>query len=97
MSATLVSDPASLDQDIRAFKAALTGFDFNQGQKYSEFRSGDKVAEYGLAALIVGGAAAAAVKSGGFKALKLLVFGALGVAAAAWTAIKNLFSRRRNA
>jgi uncharacterized membrane-anchored protein len=48
MSATLVSDPTSLDQDVRAFKAALTGFDFDQGQKYSEFRSGDKVAEYGL-------------------------------------------------
>jgi uncharacterized membrane-anchored protein len=95
MSATLVSDPAALDQDVRAFKAALAGFDFNQGQKYSEFRSGDKVAEYGLAALIVGGAAAAAVKSGAFKAVgKFLFFGVFAAAAAAWAAIKSIFSRR---
>src|SRR5439155_11534320 len=48
MSAILVSDPTSLDKDIRSFKTALAGFDFNAGQKYSEYRTGDKVAEYGL-------------------------------------------------
>jgi uncharacterized membrane-anchored protein len=96
MSAVLVSDPTSLDKDIRSFKASLAGFDFNQGQKYSEFRSGDKVAEYGLAALIVGGAAAVAVKSGAFKALgKFLVFGVFGGLAAAWAAVRSFFSRRR--
>jgi uncharacterized membrane-anchored protein len=98
MRATLVSDPNSLDQDTRAFKAALAGFDFDQGQKYSEFRAGDKVAQYGLAALIVGGASAVAVKSGAFKAIgKFLIFGVFGAIAAAWAAIKNLFSRKRNA
>jgi uncharacterized membrane-anchored protein len=96
MSAVLVSDPTSLDKDIRSFKSALAGFDFNQGQKYSEFRSGDKVAEYGLAALIVGGAAAVAVKSGAFKALgKFAVFGVFGGLAAAWAAIRGFFSRKR--
>jgi uncharacterized membrane-anchored protein len=64
MSVILVSSPTSLDRDVKSFKAALAGFGFNTGEKYSEFRSGDKVAEYGLAALIVGGAAAAAAKSG---------------------------------
>lgn len=96
MSAVLVSDPTSLDQDIRSFKAALAGFNFNAGQKYSEFRTGDKVAEYGLAALIVGGAAAVAVKSGAFKALgKFLIFGVFGAIAAAWAGLKSFFSRRR--
>jgi uncharacterized membrane-anchored protein len=96
MRATLVSEPASLDQDIRTFKAGLTGFEFNQGQRYSEFRSGDKVAEYGLAALIVGGAAAAAAKSGAFKAIgKFVAFGVFGGLAAAWAAIKSFFSRKR--
>ena len=63
MRAILVSDPNSLEQDIKAFRTALRGFDFVSGQRYAEFRSGDKMAEYGLAALIVGGAAAAAAKT----------------------------------
>jgi len=95
MSALLVSDPTSLDKDVRTFKAALAGFDFNTGQKYSEYRTGDKVAEYGLAALIVGGAAAAAAKSGAFKFLgKFVVFGVFGGLAAAWAAIRSFFGKK---
>jgi uncharacterized membrane-anchored protein len=69
MNATVVTDPAALDKDMRAFKDALAGFSFDQGERYSEFRSGDKVAEYGLAALVIGGAAAAAAKGGLFKTI----------------------------
>lgn len=64
MSATLVSDLENLDQNIVAFKKSIKGFEFNPGEKYSEFKDGDKVAEYGLAALVVGGAAAIATKKG---------------------------------
>jgi uncharacterized membrane-anchored protein len=96
MSAILVSDPTSLDKDIRSFKTALAGFDFSAGQKYAEYRNGDKVAEYGLAALIVGGAAAAAAKSGAFQFLgKFVGIGVIGGLAAAWAAIRGLFSRKR--
>jgi uncharacterized membrane-anchored protein len=96
MSALLVSDPTSLDKDIKSFKTALAGFDFNSGQKYAEFRTGDKVAEYGLAALIVGGAAAAAAKSGAFKFLgKFMVIGVFGGLAAAWAAIRTFFGRKQ--
>ncbi len=96
MSALLVSDPTSLDKDVRTFKAALAGFDFNSGQKYSEYRTGDKVAQYGLAALIVGGAAAAAAKTGAFKFLgKFIVFGVLGGLAAAWAAIRSFFGSKQ--
>ncbi len=35
-----------------------------RGETYAEFKPGDKVAEYGLAALILGGAAAVATKKG---------------------------------
>jgi uncharacterized membrane-anchored protein len=95
MSAVLVSDPMALDKDIKTFKAALAGFDFNSGQKYAEFRTGDKVAEYGLTALIVGGAAAAAAKSGAFKFLgKFIVVGVLGGLATAWAAIRRVFTKR---
>jgi uncharacterized membrane-anchored protein len=96
MSALLVSNPTTFDKDIKSFKAALAGFDFNSGQKYAEFRSGDKIAEYGLAALIVGGAAAAAAKSGAFNILgKFIGVGVMGGVAAAWAAVRGFFSRRR--
>jgi uncharacterized membrane-anchored protein len=46
------------------------------GQKYSEFKEGDKIAKYGLAALVLGGAGAAALKFGFFqKFWKAIVFG----------------------
>lgn len=68
-SATLVSDPANLEADVKSFKMTLATFNFNAGEKYSEFREGDRVAAYGLGALVVGGAAAVAAKSGFWKVL----------------------------
>jgi uncharacterized membrane-anchored protein len=95
MRATLVSDPDNLENDTRAFRLALTGFEFVPGQRYSEFRSGDKVAEYGLAALIVGGAAAAATKTGVGKALfKFIAIGVFAVGAAVMGFFRRLFSRK---
>lgn len=81
MNATLVSEPATLDKDIRAFKTALSGFSFDAGERYAEYRTGDKIAEYGLTGLIVGGAAAAAAKTGLFKVLgkfAIVIFAGLG-------------------
>jgi uncharacterized membrane-anchored protein len=86
MHAILVSEPESLDRDIVEFKTALGGYEFASGERYSEFRAGDRIAEYGLAALVLGGAAAVATKSGFGKAIgKFVVVGvaALGSAIAA--------------
>ncbi len=98
VSATLVSDPQSLDKDIIAFKEALKGFEYNSGEKYSEFKAGDHVAEIGLGALIAGGAAAAAVKSGLLTKLLAnikLVLIALGAAAVGlWKGIQRLFGKK---
>jgi uncharacterized membrane-anchored protein len=91
MSATLVSDPKNLDRDIASFKTALKGYDFNDGERYSEFRSGDKVAAYGLGALVLGGAAAAVASKGGFKAI---AYAAVAAAAAAWGFIKRMFGKK---
>jgi len=92
MDALLVSSPNSLEADTREFKAVLSNFSFDAGQRYSEFRSGDKVAEYGLAALVVGGAAAAAMKSGALKGMmKFLWVGVLGIGAVFWSFIKKMF------
>ncbi len=83
MRATLVSDPQSLDADIATFKASLAGYSFVPGERYAEFRAGDRVAEYGLAALVLGGAAAVATKTGFIKAMgKFIVVGVAGLGAA---------------
>jgi uncharacterized membrane-anchored protein len=76
-SAVLVANPDSLDSAIADFKSTLTGFSYVTGQRYAEYKSGDKVAQYGLAALVTGGAAAIAVKTGLWKVI-------VGAAVAGW-------------
>jgi uncharacterized membrane-anchored protein len=94
MRATLVSDPESLDRDIAHFKASLTGYSFVPGARYSEFRAGDRVAEYGLAALVLGGAAAVATKTSFGKAIgKFLIFGIIALGSAVAAFFRKLFRR----
>ncbi|HKR39707.1 MAG TPA: DUF2167 domain-containing protein [Paraburkholderia sp.] len=94
----LVTDPANLNQSVAELKTQLDGFAFNPDQTYAEFRNGDKIAEYGLTGLIVGGAAAAAVKTGAWKwVLGILVAGWKAFAAAVvalLAGVKSLFKRR---
>lgn len=83
ISATLVTDPGALQADLPHVQTLLSGFSFEQGKRYADFVNGDKVAEYGLTALIAGGAGAAAVKLGLFAWLgKLLAKGGKLVVAA---------------
>lgn len=98
MSATLVSNPETLDTDVKNFKAVLKGFDFNSGERYSEFKEGDRLAEYGLAALVAGGLAVAASKKGVWAAIasfaaatwKFLAAGFIGLLA--W--IRSRFTKK---
>ena len=95
MSAVLVSSPQSLNEDMKAFNGALAGYQFNAGEQYAEFKSGDKIAEYGLAALVVGGAAAAAAKAGLFKSLGKFLWVIIGGAAmGGWALLKKFFGRK---
>lgn len=91
MSVTLVSSPENLDRDIKSFKAALKNFDYVNGERYSEWREGDKVAAYGLGALVVGGAAAAVASKGGFKFLWAI---ALAAFAGLFGIFKKFFSKK---
>ncbi len=94
MEVTLVTDAGTLKETLPKFKTMLSGFDFNQGQKYAEFRAGDKMAAYGLTGLIVGGGTAVLAKSGAFKWIwKVLVAALVGVGALA----KKFFSRGKTA
>jgi uncharacterized membrane-anchored protein len=69
MSGVLVSSPDQLSEAIADFKTTLTGLEYLPGQRYAEYKPGDKIAKYGLAALITGGAAAIAVKTGLWKVI----------------------------
>jgi len=92
MEVTLVTDPGTLTETLPKFKSMLEGFEFNQGQRYAEFRAGDKTAAYGLTGLIVGGGTVALVKTGVFKWLwKAIVAGAAGIAAL----FRRIFSRNK--
>ena len=95
MNAVLVSDPQTLNSDTTDFKNALRGFSFVGGEKYAEFKAGDKVAEYGLAALVVGGAAAAAAKTGILKSLgKFIWVIVIGAFAGIWGLLKRILGRK---
>ena len=77
MSVELVSAPDDFDAALVGFQARLGGFQFDEGERYADYRPGDHVAEYGLAALVAGGAAAVAAKKGFFTLIA-------GFLAAAW-------------
>lgn len=91
MNVTLVTSPADYPKDSATVSSLLAkNFGYVEGHRYAEFKQGDKVAEYGLAALVLGGAGAAAFKLGFFeKFWKFIVFGA----AAAAGAIKKLWNK----
>lgn len=91
MSVALVADQDGIAATTQDFNALLEGFSYQSGESYAEFRKGDKLAGYGLAALIGGGAAAAAVKTGFLqKAWKAI----LAVVVAALAGLKKLFGGR---
>jgi len=78
----LVLDPEALPASLPRFETILGSFSYEQGQRYAEFTAGDKIATYGLTALIAGGVGAAAVKSGLLgKFWKLIAVGVLAVVA----------------
>jgi uncharacterized membrane-anchored protein len=102
LHADLVLDPEQLAGAIPRFDEVVAGTEFSSGNTYAEWRAGDKVAEYGLTALIAGGAGAAAVKLGLFGKLWKLVLGVIlalkklvivvFVAIGGW--LKKLFGRK---
>lgn len=88
-----------LDRTVATLKTLLTdGYQYVPGEKYAEFRQGDRVAEFGLAALIAGGATAVAAKKGWLAAIGAFFAAAwkfiLAIAAAALIWLKKLFGKK---
>jgi uncharacterized membrane-anchored protein len=82
----------------------LANYSFQTGQSYAEYRPGDKVAKYGLAALVVGGAAVGAAKLGLFtslillfkKGFKLVIVAVVAIIASLKKLLGKLFGRRQS-
>lgn len=103
MRAILVTDPGNYAQDLPQFHAAISGLEYLPDKRYDAHKSGDKLAAFGLGALIAGGAAAAVAKSGllagllammlkfGVAFYKLILLGAVALVAAFR---KTIFGRR---
>lgn len=64
MEVKLVVASEELQASLPAYKQLLGTFDYMAGERYAEYKQGDKLAEYGLTALVAGGAVAIAAKTG---------------------------------
>lgn len=97
MNATLVTSGGELQGDLAEFRTAMKGFAYKPDETYAAYKDGDKIAEYGLAALVTGGAAAAVLKTGLFAGLLkgLLVFWKLIAVAfvAGFAALRGFIAR----
>ena len=102
MSVVLIVDPAKLPASLPKFRELLTGYSFRSGEDYASFQPGNKVAKYGLTALVLGGAAVGAAKLGLLtgllvfvkKAWKLVILGLVALGAAIKRFFSSLFGRR---
>jgi uncharacterized membrane-anchored protein len=102
MEVVLIVEPDQLPKTLPTFKNLIAGYQFRSGESYAEYSKGDKVAKYGLAALVVGGAAVGAAKLGLLgpvilffkKAWKLLIIAVVAVVGAIKKLFARLFGRR---
>ena len=96
MSIVLVTDPETLDSMRPTLTQIIDDFSYKEGKTYAEFVQGDKIAKYGLLALVAGGAGATAAKFGVFKFLakagKGIIVALIALLSAAWAKFKSFFS-----
>jgi uncharacterized membrane-anchored protein len=99
ISLVLVTDVETLSAAGTELDEIVANISYKKGKSYAEYVQGDKVAKYGLTALIAGGAAATATKFGLFKFLakawKVVLIAAIGFFAALKNKIKSLFSKKQ--
>jgi uncharacterized membrane-anchored protein len=97
LSLNLVTSASAIEADKGAARELLAAVSFNSGKRYADFNSStDKVAAYGLAALVAGVAAKklgllALLIAGAVKFAKVIALAALGVFAAVmrWLKIRR--------
>lgn len=93
MDVVLVCGEDELDTVVPTYQKLLTGFSFKKEESYAAFRDGDKIAEYGLTGLIVGGGLLVAAKSGLLAKLwKPIAIGVVAVGAF----LKRIFTGKKD-
>jgi uncharacterized membrane-anchored protein len=97
MEVVLIVSPDKLSETLPQYRNLLATYAFDTGQTYAEYRPGDKVAKYGLAALVLGGAAVGAAKLGLLTWLVVLLKKAWKLVIVAFAAVaaflKKLFGK----
>jgi len=95
MSVVLVTDPNTLEASRQQLAGVLSGFSYLQGNRYAEYTQGDRLAKIGLTALVAGGAATVAAKTGILKLLakniKFVVLGLMALLGGFWRKLKGVF------
>lgn len=94
IAVNLIAEPATLATTRAYLDDIIAHFSWKQGKSYGEWVAGDKVAEIGLTALIIGGAGAAAVGLLG-KIWKFIVAGVVAAGAAIGGLIRRLRGKRK--
>jgi uncharacterized membrane-anchored protein len=103
MSAVLVCSPEEFAKSKQTVNPLLAGYTYTPGNTYAEWKPGDKVAAYGLAGLIAGGAVFGAAKLGFLGAIgaffakfgKAAILFVIAAVAGVWKAITSIFGGRR--
>jgi uncharacterized membrane-anchored protein len=94
MDVVLVCEEAELSTIVPEYQKLLAGYKYQDDHSYAAFTKGDKIAEYGLTGLIVGGGLLAAAKTGLLTKLwKPIGFGLLAIVAF----LKRIFGRKSDA
>jgi len=93
MEVVLIVEPDSLPATLPKFKGLLADYKYQSGESYAEYRPGDKIAKFGLGALVLGGAAVGAAKLGLFGPLILFFKKAWKVVVVALVAVIGLFRK----
>ncbi|WAC19298.1 DUF2167 domain-containing protein [Luteolibacter sp. SL250] len=95
MDVVLVCDESQLATVVPEYQKLLGGFAYKKEESYASFQKGDKIAEYGLTGLIVGGTLLAAAKTGLLSKLGQFLKPILIGVAAIFAGIAKLFGFKK--
>jgi uncharacterized membrane-anchored protein len=100
LSLNMVTLMSGLAETRAAAQRFASAAEFTPGERYADYRSGDQVAEYGVAGLIAAGVGASIAQKSGVLALilafgKKAIFFVVAGIALLWTRIRRLFGGRK--